>query len=279
MSLSGSLRGPPGAGRGSQLQDSNRQGIRGTEAPRLQIVPGLAAPVPDRGPAPAVPPRVLAVAGAAPGVGASAITASLGLAMAELGRRVLIVDRPDRLSRPRVSRPAARSDLVSRLVLEASRYDLLLVEIPAGRGFGAQAVAARADLLMLVTTPDPGVALQARAGLVFFSGFHAGPLQVVVNRAPSEGTAREFYRRLLPAAGTLRHRPPSFLGGIPEDPAVPQALSIQRPFVVHDPLAPSSCSVRALAWRLLSGTLPEGGERAMDPRTPGGRLPDAARAA
>lgn len=262
------------------MQDSNRQGQRGGRPPRLEVVRGGLHPAPDAGVLPVAPPRVLAVAGAARGVGTSAITASLGLALAELGRRVLIVDRPDRLSRPHVSRPAARSDLVSRLVQEASRYDLFLVEIPAGRGFAARAVASRADLLMLVTTPDPGVALEARAGLVFFSGFHAGRPQVVVNRSSSEGTARDAYRRLLPASGVPRHGAPGFLGGIPEDPAVPQALSIQKPFVVHDPLAPSSCSVRALAWRLLSGILPDGEDRAMDPRTrPDGRFPDAARAA
>lgn len=276
MSLSVTSRARPGTGRGSQLQDADRQGTKRAEGMPFRVVPGTGAAV-SAPPSNTAPPRVLAVAGAAPGVGASAITASLGLAMTELGRRVLVVDRPGPLARPRASRPAVRSHLVTRLVREASRYDLLLVDLPAGRGFAAEAVVARADLVILVTTPDPDVTREARAGLVFFSGFHPGGLHIVVNRSRSEDGARRTFRRLLPS-GSLRHSRPSFLGGIPEDPAVPQALSLQRPFVAHDPLAPSSCSVRALAWRLLAGTLPEGEAQVIDPR-PDGRIPDEANAA
>lgn len=130
-------------------------------------------------------------------------------------------------------------------------YQHVLVDSAAGISNQTIAFAAASDVVLVVTTPDVTaltdayaflkVLLQRRGDLV--------PL-FVVNRATSEDEALHVADRLRNVSRKFLGREPRYLGYLPDDRHVVEAVNARRPAVLHSPAAPFAQALHELAVRL-----------------------------
>ncbi len=162
--------------------------------------------------------------------------------------------------------------LVAELAELEAGSDFVLVDAGSGLGAGVATLAAAADLVAIVTTPEPTSLADAHAAIGRFRKL-AGPgrLRAVVNQAASAAeasdvlarlaaTSRQFLGTVVTPPGARPGRPPRAAGG-PDAPAVRAGVS-QRD---------------RLARRAPPGTRPDRGAPAREPpprllRRPGGAL-------
>lgn len=105
--------------------------------------------------------------------------------------------RPDYLAAPSNAKEdistAALQDLISRL---AKRYDHILIDTPAGLGFGVMNLLPVTDLALIIATPDP-VSIRAGGKVAYLleqSGFHRYGL--LINRVSKAGIRKSSIRDL-----------------------------------------------------------------------------------
>ena len=162
--------------------------------------------------------------------------------------------------------------LVAELAELEAEADFLLVDAGSGLGPGIATLAAAADEVVVVTTPEPTSVADAHAAIGRFRRL-AGPprLRAVVNQAASAAEAatswtgsrassRQFLGAVVTAPGARPGRPPR-AAGRPGAPAVPGRLS----------------GLDRLARRPAAGPRPDRGAPAAEPpprllRRPGGAL-------
>ncbi len=159
-----------------------------------------------------------------------------------------------------------RDRFLSALEHFSGTMDLILLDLATGIGPNSVELARRASEVMLVTTPEPTAYADAYALIKILAGrgpaTHSVPPRVVVNRARNDEEAQSTYLRLSRTARRHLGTAPLFWGTILEDPAVEDAVRRQKPFSLTHPDSPASRRIRELAWRLLRGKNPDGGERA-----------------
>ena len=256
--------------------------------PHLKVVPGGGV-LPPTSWRPVLPPRTLAVTGGMGGVGITSLTVNLSLALAELGKRVLVVGRDRRFgtmdgvgfliagsgytdAQPVHMDAVERKRLLGSLVRVTKGFDFMLLDLAAGGD--CLPLAIRSDEVLLVSTVDPVACAETNALTRRLMSLGCPAPRLVVNRAGSRADAEDIYARICRAPRAHRDAAPVYWGYIPEDPAVQQAVRWQKPFLVTAPRAPSSRHVRELAWRVLGGQTPGGGIHASVPlfrSGPGGR--------
>jgi flagellar biosynthesis protein FlhG len=151
----------------------------------------------------------------------------------------------------------AHSDLApntaARLItaLRAARtYDRVVLDLAAGVDAATIAFAAAAEECLLVLTPDPSALADAYAffKLVIRRGGR-GP-SALVNMAAGESDARRVADSLARTARAFLKETPQYLGAIPRDPRVLEAIRYQRQVLSSSPEAPASRALRAIADRL-----------------------------
>ncbi len=127
------------------------------------------------------------------------------------------------LTAPSKTRAGLVDDIIfGRLIEEAAEsYDWVLLDAPAGIGFGFDLAAAYATRAILVATADPGSLRDAQhtAGLLVDHGID--PIHLVVNRVTRRllGSIRSTVDDMMDHVGL------PLLGLIPEDQAVPVAAA------------------------------------------------------
>jgi flagellar biosynthesis protein FlhG len=248
------------------------------------------------------PPRTLAMVGGEDRVGCSTLAVNLALALGDFQKKVLVVEGPGNrsalgqfLDLPPLAVPAvpdapeellaegpdglhlllntAGTDLsaldrtprrrwIRGLVRATARHDLVILDLAGRPSEGSGDLARRADDVLVVTTIRESSIAGARGWVETLVRAGAVP-RVLVNRAQDARQAQDIYLRLSSAGSSTA--PVLFAGFLPEDPQVRDAQRSRRPFVVHAPTAPSSLRVRELAWRLMGGGSPRGGDRALHP--------------
>ena len=145
--------------------------------------------------------------------------------------------------------------------------DLILLDLATGIGPNSVELARQAEEVMLVTTPEPTAYADAYALIKILSGRRGpGPRlnapRIVVNRVRNDVEAQGTFLRLSRTARRHLDIAPVYWGAVPEDEVVGNAVREQKPFALTAPDAPASRRVRELAWRLLRGESPDGGEHA-----------------
>jgi flagellar biosynthesis protein FlhG len=119
------------------------------------------------------------------------------------------------------------------------------------------ALAAWAEIPLLLTTPDPAALLHAYATAKLLAARGRGA-RLVVNRVRTETEGTEVATHFTRTAFNHLGAAPEFWGTLPEDPSAQRAIVDQHPFVVAAPRAPVSLRVRELARRLEADEHPEG---------------------
>ncbi len=135
-----------------------------------------------------------------------------------------------------------------------SEADFILVDGGSGLGPGITMLAAAADQVVIVSTPEPTSVADAHAAISRFQRLPASPrLRVLVNQAASAAEAADVLDRLVASS---RHFlgavvSPLWPGCVRADPHVPLAVRTRRPFSTAYPTARASRGVRRVARALV----------------------------
>jgi flagellar biosynthesis protein FlhG len=247
--------------------------------------------------------RVVAVTSGKGGVGKTNVTANLAVALAHLGRRVMVLDADlglgnldvllgltpkfslaDVLSGQRRLRevlvpgpggitvlPAgsgfqnltALSDhqireLQSEMDELQEETDILLIDTGAGIGRNVTSFATMAQDIIVVAAPEPTSLTDAYALMKVLStqyGERRFRLLVSMTRSLTDG--QDVYRKLSLVAERFLHISINFLGSIPFDPRLAEAVCQQRPLVELYPQSKAAQAFLGLAHDLAEWPLPE----------------------
>lgn len=127
------------------------------------------------------------------------------------------------------------------------RFAFCLLDAPAGLGYGFSLATCGADRVVVITTSDPAALRDAQHTVMELDRFPVGAVHLVVNRVR---------RKLLRDTGVtiddaMDQAGLPLLGMVPEDDALPLALSRELPLAVDAPASPAAAAYRNIAARLL----------------------------
>jgi len=143
-----------------------------------------------------------------------------------------------------------------------SSADIVIIDTSAGVSNNVLAFVAAADDVIIVTTPEPTAITDAYGIIKIIAteidNLNMG-LKLVVNRAHSAAEARKVADRMINIAGQFLNLKVDYLGYVLDDPAVPQAVLRQKPFLVMDPKCKASQCVQHIVGRMEKSEIREGG--------------------
>jgi flagellar biosynthesis protein FlhG len=135
----------------------------------------------------------------------------------------------------------------------ARHYDRVLIDLGAGVDAAVMSFAARADDTLLVLTPDPASLTDAYAFTkLMLRRTGARAPQVLVNMALNGTEGRRIADTLLSASQSFLRVVPDYIGFIPYDARVPDAVRRQSPLLSAYPQTPAALAIDALARKLHS---------------------------
>lgn len=168
---------------------------------------------------------------------------------------------------------ARRARLVEGLARVAGHVDLMVVDLGAGIGPGTLDIAAAADRLLLVTTPEP-TALADAYGFAKACAQRGrrGPWHAVATMAIDEGDGASALSRLAETARAHLAIEIAPAGVVPMDASVPRSVRSRKPLLSFAPRCGASAAARQVEARL-AGAVPAVGA---DGAASGGFLLDLA---
>ncbi|MGB8602311.1 MAG: P-loop NTPase [Rhizomicrobium sp.] len=141
--------------------------------------------------------------------------------------------------------------LVSTL-LNSHGYDRVVIDLGAGVGPGTMAIAAGVDDTLAVTNPDPAAITDAYAFVKLMARRTGGRMpSLIVNRASNANEAERTAEALKTASRTFLRTTPDYLGFVPDDPKVVEAVRRQKSLIEISPQSPAAMAVDALAELLM----------------------------
>jgi flagellar biosynthesis protein FlhG len=162
----------------------------------------------------------------------------------------------DLLSAPAGSGALADADTetAERLVAMLKRapgYDRVLIDLGAGVGAATMTLAAHADDTLVLATPDPASLTDAYAFAKLMLKRTGGRTPaIVVNMAAGTGEAKRTAEALIRSAQTFLNTAPVYLGFVPSDAHVVEAVRRQTMLCALYPQSPAVAAIKALAGAL-----------------------------
>ncbi len=133
-------------------------------------------------------------------------------------------------------------------------FDILLLDTGAGISANVLFFASAAQETMVVVTPEPTALTDAYALVKVLSTRYAEQhFAVLVNMARGEFEAKRTFTHLSRVAERFLHVSLHYLGYVPFDAEVPEAVRRQRPVLELSPGSPVSRAFEALAERVIAG--------------------------
>lgn len=130
--------------------------------------------------------------------------------------------------------------------------DYLIVDTGAGMGRSVRNFVLAADMVIVVTTPEPTAITDAYALIkAVVQRNPAADIKLIVNQVESRAEAEEAAARLSAAMLRFLGASMEFLGAIPVDREIPRCVRNQQPFFLAAPASPASQAVRQIAARLV----------------------------
>jgi len=147
-----------------------------------------------------------------------------------------------------------RARLLTQLETLEREADLVVIDTGAGISRNVIRIAAAAETIYVLTTPEPTSVTDAYAAIKLLSRCREhGRIRLVVNQAASRAEALQTAGRI---AGVCRR----FLslevesgGWIASDPKAAQCVRMRRPLVAAYPASPAALSIRGIARGLAAG--------------------------
>ena len=146
-----------------------------------------------------------------------------------------------------------RQNILNGLKELQNRADFIILDTMAGIGQNAVSFVVAADEVLLVTTPEPSAIVDAYAMLKTIYGKNEDAVvRMVVNMVMNQKQATAVATKLASVTQQYLGRKPSYLGFVPRDPHVSQAVMQSFPFALRFPSAPATKCIEDLATRLIS---------------------------
>ena len=134
---------------------------------------------------------------------------------------------------------------------EATRYDVVLLDLGAGLERAVRRMSAWADKLLVLATEEPTSLTDAYAVLKLFAADRPdGTVRIVVNQATTRTAGERTFATLERACRTFLGRSPSLAGIVRRDERVRDAIRRQTPLLSRHPNAPAASDVEAIARSL-----------------------------
>jgi flagellar biosynthesis protein FlhG len=147
----------------------------------------------------------------------------------------------------------APARLAAELAELESEADFVLVDAGSGLSPGIMTLAAAADEVVLVTTPEPTSVADLHAAVHRFRRLASPPrLLAVVNQAVSAAEASDVLGRLAASSRQFLGTVVEGLGHVRADLHVPLSVRVRRPLLVAYPNSIASRGIRRLARDLLA---------------------------
>ena len=144
---------------------------------------------------------------------------------------------------------------------ELSTADIIIIDTSAGVSNNVLGFVAAADDALIVTTPEP-TAITDAYGIIKIIATEVDylnlGLKLIVNRVKSVNEGKRVAERVINIAGQFLNLKIDYLGYVYDDPAVPQAVIRQKPFLIADPQSKPSICVKHIVSRLEKVDFKEG---------------------
>ncbi len=154
-----------------------------------------------------------------------------------------------------------REAFLSDLNTLDSMADVILLDTGAGLSRNVISFLCAAEEVVVLSTPEPTSLMDAYATIKVVS--RESPdvrLGLIVNMARTEEESRATKDRMIKITKQYLHIDLDFLGSIPFDVVVPQAVRAQKPFTVTNPNAPATRAVEQIAQHMgYQSQIPSGG--------------------
>ena len=151
---------------------------------------------------------------------------------------------------------AARQNILSGLKEMAGKVDFIVLDTMAGIGQNAVSFVVAADEILLVTTPEPSSIVDAYAMLKTIQKRREDVVvRLIVNMVLNQKQASAVSTKLSNVTRQYLGRGLSYMGFIPRDPHVAQAVMQSAPFLLRYPHAPASKCIEDIALRLINQRL------------------------
>jgi flagellar biosynthesis protein FlhG len=152
---------------------------------------------------------------------------------------------------------ARREALFQSLLTLDGAIDLLLIDTGAGVGEVVVQFVLAAGELLIVTNPEPTALTDAYALMKVVAGYQLPvAFKLVVNSVHRRGEGDVTGRRLIEVADRFLGQHVEFLGSIPFDPCVSEAVREQFPLLLSRPYSPAAKAIHRLAEQLWTGSSP-----------------------
>ncbi|MFS0656309.1 MinD/ParA family protein [Bacillus sp. 179-C3.3 HS] len=130
-------------------------------------------------------------------------------------------------------------------------FDCIFFDMGAGLSKDQLPFVLSAEEVVVVTTPEPTSIMDAYSAIKHLVIHQFGqPIQIIVNRCRTTSEGPETYRKLAGVVSSFLHRKLVFAGAVPDDSAVPKAVSEQIPFYLKQPHSRLSKTIKLLAETL-----------------------------
>lgn len=147
----------------------------------------------------------------------------------------------------------ARQNIMNGVEDLQNRADFIIIDTMAGIGRSALAFVVAADEVLLVSTPEPSSIVDAYAMLkTVYQRREKAFVRLVANMVVNKKQASYVYDKLSAVSQQYLGRKMSYLGMIPRDPHVSQAVMQSVPYGLRFPGAPATKAVNDIADRLIS---------------------------
>lgn len=148
--------------------------------------------------------------------------------------------------------PKARAHVQEGLESLQQEADIIILDTMAGIGHNVLSFVAAAEEVLLVTTPEPSAIVDAYAMLKTIHKYREDAvIRLVVNMVANQAQAQAVATKLKGVSQRYLGRNLSYLGFLPRDPHVSQAVMQSQPFALAYPNAPATKCLHLLAARLV----------------------------
>ena len=149
---------------------------------------------------------------------------------------------------------AAHLRLLGALRGAGARWGDIVLDLGAGLDRGVRALAAGADLLLVVATAEPTSLTDAYAVLKLHRRDRpGGDARLVVNQAADRAAGERTWRNLDRACASFLGAGVGLAGVLRRDARVPEAIRRQAPFLSRHPACPLAADVEALRAAVCAG--------------------------
>jgi flagellar biosynthesis protein FlhG len=129
--------------------------------------------------------------------------------------------------------------------------DFMLIDTAAGIAENVSSVVTAASKILIVVTPEPTSIVDAYATIKVILRHAPGKaISVVVNNVKGVGDAEHVFQSIDAAVRSFLNHRVEFLGMVPHDSQVQDAIREQIPVVRYAPDAPASRALRLIAKQL-----------------------------